>query len=123
MSYFLGNTASTSVNITEASTQSQSTKSYHNLNSNNIPTKRRKLEEPPFGDIVIIERPEDIPQNTLACAVHASGGNIEWKFDKIKNSLYILYSPISFFFLLQIYFSSFSFVQQMQYFCKFKIVS
>ncbi|OAD54835.1 NF-kappa-B-repressing factor [Eufriesea mexicana] len=81
-----GNTASTSVNITETSTQSQSTKSYHNLKSNNIPIKRRKLEEPPFGDIVIIERPGDIPQNTLACAIHASGGNLEWKFDKIKDS-------------------------------------
>lgn len=48
--------------------------------------KRRRLEEAPFGDIVIIERVGDIPQNILTNAVSVSGGNLEWKFDKIKDS-------------------------------------
>ena len=32
------------------------------LSSNKVPVKRRKLEEAPFGNIVIIERVGDIPQ-------------------------------------------------------------
>ncbi|XP_033342810.2 NF-kappa-B-repressing factor [Megalopta genalis] len=51
------------------------------LRSNKVSVKRRKLQELPFGDIVLIERSDDIPQNSLACAINASGGNLEWKFD------------------------------------------
>ncbi|XP_016908981.2 NF-kappa-B-repressing factor [Apis cerana] len=81
-----GNIAPTS-NIVESSMQSQSIKSFYDT-SHKVLAKRRKLEKSilPFGNIVIIERPGDIPQNILAHAVNASGGNLEWKFDKIKDS-------------------------------------
>lgn len=48
----------------------------------NVPAKKVKLEESPFGDIVLVERPGDLPQTILACAVNVSGGNIEWKINK-----------------------------------------
>ncbi|XP_071872575.1 NF-kappa-B-repressing factor [Bombus fervidus] len=78
--------STTSSNTTKTSTQLQNTKLSHNLSSNKVPVKRRRLDEPPFGDIVIIERVGDIPQNILTNAVSVSGGNLEWKFDKIKDS-------------------------------------
>lgn len=84
---FLGKIASTtSSNTTKTSAQLQNTKLSHNLSSNKVPVKRRRLEEAPFGDIVLIERVGDIPQNILTNAVSVSGGNLEWKFDKIKDS-------------------------------------
>lgn len=43
-------------------------------------------KEGPYGDIVLVERPGDIPQNILACAVAVSGGNLEWKYDKTNSS-------------------------------------
>ncbi|KAL2749484.1 NF-kappa-B-repressing factor isoform X1 [Vespula maculifrons] len=48
----------------------------------NVPAKKIKLDESPFGDIVLVERPGDLPQTILACAVNVSGGNIEWKINK-----------------------------------------
>ncbi|XP_033189572.1 NF-kappa-B-repressing factor [Bombus vancouverensis nearcticus] len=78
--------STTSSNTTKTSAQLQNTKLSHNLSSNKVPVKRRRLEEAPFGDIVIIERVGDIPQNILTNAVSVSGGNLEWKFDKIKDS-------------------------------------
>ncbi|XP_078046593.1 NF-kappa-B-repressing factor [Augochlora pura] len=56
------------------------------LRSNKVSVKRRKVQELPFGDIVLIERSDDIPQNILACAINASGGNLEWKFDRADES-------------------------------------
>lgn len=50
------------------------------------PKKMRIQEEGPYGDIVIVKRPGDIPQNTLACAVAASGSNLEWKYDRDNNN-------------------------------------
>lgn len=37
----------------------------------------------PYGDIVLVERGDDVPQSTLACSVNASGGNLEWKYSKV----------------------------------------
>ena len=34
----------------------------------------------------MVERPGDIPQNVLACTVSASGGNIDWKLDRMNDS-------------------------------------
>ncbi|CAL7940936.1 unnamed protein product [Xylocopa violacea] len=75
--------APTSTNNVEKVRKSQS---LNDSKANAIPTKKRRIEGSLFGDIVIVERPGDIPQNTLACAVNVSGGNLEWKFDKIKGT-------------------------------------
>ena len=33
----------------------------------------------------MVERPKDVPQNIIACAINASGNDLEWKFNKISN--------------------------------------
>ncbi|KAK9297371.1 hypothetical protein QLX08_008933 [Tetragonisca angustula] len=81
-----GGTAPTSTNRVETSTQSLSRKSAHKSELNKVPFKRKKFNINPFRDIVIIERPRDIPQTTLSNAVNMSGGNVDWKFDKIGAS-------------------------------------
>lgn len=70
--------------------RSDSVTSYNNIGYNTesyVPPKRlRTLGTPsPYGDIVLVERPGDIPQNILAQAVNASGGNLEWQFDRLSN--------------------------------------
>ncbi|XP_076168254.1 NF-kappa-B-repressing factor [Ptiloglossa arizonensis] len=71
----------------------------NNSKANEVPVKQRKLQDLPFGDIVLVERPDDTPQNILACAINASGGNIEWKFDRIgdssKCSIFINSKPLA----------------------------
>ncbi|KOC62277.1 NF-kappa-B-repressing factor [Habropoda laboriosa] len=81
-----GLTASSSANKAETGNQSQSKRASHYSKSNEVPAKHRKLQELSFGDIVIVERPGDIPQNILACAVNAAGGDLDWKFERIKDS-------------------------------------
>ncbi|XP_076244355.1 NF-kappa-B-repressing factor [Calliopsis andreniformis] len=79
-----GLTAPASTNKVEG--EGESARSSSSLRINEVASKRRKLQEVPFGDIVLVERPGDIPQNILACAINASGGNLEWKFDRINDS-------------------------------------
>lgn len=80
----LGLNAPTSTNKIDIKAQSQSTSSSSELRSNEV--KKIKLKEPPFGNIVLVERPEDVPQNIIACAINASGNALEWKFDRANNS-------------------------------------
>lgn len=79
-------TASSSTYKAETGNQSQCKRASNYSKSDEIPAKQRKLQKLPFGDIVIIERPGDIPQNTLACAVNAAGGDLDWKFDRTKDT-------------------------------------
>nr|XP_003699363.2 PREDICTED: NF-kappa-B-repressing factor [Megachile rotundata] len=65
-------------------TKAQSTSSSSELRPNQV--KKIKLKEPPFGNIVLVERPGDVPQNIIASAVNASGSVLEWKFDRISNT-------------------------------------
>ncbi|CAK9828593.1 NF-kappa-B-repressing factor [Anthophora retusa] len=81
-----GATASSSTDKAETGNQSQRKRASNYSKSDEIPAKQRKLQELPFGDIVIIGRPGDIPQNTLACAVNAAGGDLDWKFDRTKDT-------------------------------------
>ncbi|CAK9815072.1 NF-kappa-B-repressing factor [Anthophora plagiata] len=81
-----GTTASSSTDKAETGNQSQRKRTSNYSKSDEVPAKQRKLQELPFGDIVIIERPGDIPQNTLACAVNAAGGDLDWKFDRTKDT-------------------------------------
>ncbi|XP_012280206.1 NF-kappa-B-repressing factor [Orussus abietinus] len=55
---------------------------------NDIPNKRLKLDTQnlPYGDIVLIEHPGDAPQSIVANAVNASGGNLQWKFERTENN-------------------------------------
>ncbi|XP_076633380.1 NF-kappa-B-repressing factor [Colletes latitarsis] len=80
-----GLNAPTSTNKTE--TETKSTRPSSNSKINELPIKRNKLQNFPFGDIVLVERPDDMPQTVLTCAVNASGGNLEWKYDTINNSI------------------------------------
>ncbi|XP_076670632.1 NF-kappa-B-repressing factor [Andrena cerasifolii] len=67
-------------------TGEESKRSSTGSNADEVPAKRRRSDEAPFGDIVLVERPGDIPQNVLACTVSASGGNIDWKLDRMNDS-------------------------------------
>ncbi|XP_031849211.1 NF-kappa-B-repressing factor [Nomia melanderi] len=79
-----GKTAPTSIN--KGQTETNLTRSSTDLNAGQVSVKRRKVQDHPFGDIVLIDRPDDIPQNALAWAINASGGNLEWKFDRAGDS-------------------------------------
>ncbi|XP_076290975.1 NF-kappa-B-repressing factor [Lasioglossum baleicum] len=60
------------------------TKTMHqsiDLRNNKESVKRRKVD-PPYGDVILIERFDDVPQSSLVGSIRASGGSIEWKFDK-----------------------------------------
>ncbi|XP_053983379.1 NF-kappa-B-repressing factor isoform X1 [Hylaeus volcanicus] len=94
---FYGLTATTSTNKTKA--QIKNARSPSNFKDNKVSTKRIKLRDTPFGDMVLVERPDDTPQNIIACAVNASGGNIEWKIDRTgescKCSIFINSKPLT----------------------------
>lgn len=47
--------------------------------------KRRKVDLP-YGDVIIVERFDDLPQNSLVSSINASGGNVKWSFDKKSES-------------------------------------
>lgn len=72
--------------IEESSGNCKRRKTSEKFNSKKEPPSEEAKGEQPFGNIVLVERPEDTPQNTLACAVAASGGSLEWKFDKLNDS-------------------------------------
>lgn len=84
--YYLGLAAPSSTNKIE--TKEESTEASSSLRIN-IPPKRRKLQNLPFGDIVLVERPGDTPQNILACAINAAGANMDCKFDKTNDFWYV----------------------------------
>ncbi|KZC14465.1 NF-kappa-B-repressing factor [Dufourea novaeangliae] len=79
-----GHTAPTSAH--KVQTEIKTARSSADLQADKVSVKRRKLQDLPFGDIVLIERPGDIPQNILASALNKSGGDLEWKFDRVNNS-------------------------------------
>lgn len=76
--------------ITEkANARTKETSSVTNkINTDEVPAKKIRLNETPFGDIVLVERPGDLPQTVLACAVNVSGGNIEWKINKTNANMW-----------------------------------
>ena len=53
-----------------------------------LPSKKIKLDnadssiEPPFGNLVLFDYPDDAPQSILTRAVTARGGSLDFKFDK-----------------------------------------
>lgn len=53
-----------------------------------LPCKRIKLQneatgiQPPFGNLVLFEYPDDAPQSILSRAITARGGSLDFKYDK-----------------------------------------
>lgn len=74
-------------------------KSCKKSNTEESPSKRLKTEENitlqnnPYGDIVLWERPGDTPQDTLGNSANISGVNLEWQYSQSKGiwecSIYI----------------------------------
>ncbi|KAG7197024.1 hypothetical protein KM043_017558 [Ampulex compressa] len=48
--------------------------------------KKLKLDEEPFGKVVIVKRLNDTPQNTLGGSINICGGKLEWKHNKTQDT-------------------------------------
>lgn len=61
--------------------------------SKRLKTEENMLKDNPYGDIVLWERPGDIPQSILGNSANISGGNLDWKYSTMQGiwecSIYI----------------------------------
>lgn len=52
--------------------------------SKRLKTEENMLRDNPYGDIVLWERPDEIPQSTLGNSANISGVNLDWKYSAME---------------------------------------
>ncbi|XP_014468164.1 PREDICTED: NF-kappa-B-repressing factor-like [Dinoponera quadriceps] len=64
-----------------------------------LPEKKLKNTDLPYGDIVLVEKSDDIPQSILSYSVNISGNHLEWKCTQKDQSydctVYINSTPVA----------------------------